>query len=326
MNILFYGFRHGHIDGLYRMASKCPDIGKIYCTEDNDEARNAASERLGITFENIRSEDALTKLDIDIVAIGTRYGERGSAAIKALSAGKHIIADKPLCTNLCELDVIERLSQEKNLCIGCMLDLRYMPSAIRAKKLYESGKYGKLCNISFDGQHCIDYANRPSWYFEKGMHCGTINDLGIHGVDLVRHIFGVEFLNTEYADVRNKYAYKHEHFKDCAMFVCTLSDNAKLMADVSYSAPANQASLPTYWLFRCWLEKGMMTFSYGCENVTVYDADGNVLTFEGERAKNTYLDDFLTEIKYGKRDFTDSVIASTRVCLGIQQVADRKMK
>ena len=40
MNILFYGFRHGHIDGLYRMASKCPDIGKIYCTEDNDEARN----------------------------------------------------------------------------------------------------------------------------------------------------------------------------------------------------------------------------------------------------------------------------------------------
>ncbi len=323
MNILFYGFRHGHIFTLYDMAKKSPDIENIYCIEDDAEARKAASDGHGIEFLDMSYSEALEKLSFDAVAIGGRYGDRGRAIIEGMKNGRHIIADKPICTSLCELSEIERLSKEKNLKIGCMLDLRYTPAAVAAKKIYESGKYGKLCNISFDGQHCIDYANRPSWYFEKDMHGGTINDLGIHGVDLVRHIFGVEFLNTDFAQVRNSYAYKHEFFKDCAIFVCTLTDGAKAMADVSYSAPSNQAALPTYWQFRCWLEKGMMTFSYNGSDVTVYDSVGKVNIFKGEAAKSNYLSDFTDEIRNNKCSFTHSVIASSRACLEIQAFADK---
>ncbi len=322
MNILFYGFRHGHIDTLYRMAKSKEKINKIYCIEDDDTARSAASERLGITFENVDYEKALSEYDIDAVAIGLRYGDRGSAIIKALGHGKHIIADKPLCTSLDELSEIRRLSKEKNLKIACMFDLRYMPCAITAKKLYDSGRYGRLVNISFDGQHCLNYANRPSWYFEKGMHGGTINDLGIHGVDLVRHIFGEEFEKIDFAHTRNKYAYNHEYFGDCAMFVCTLGGGAKVMADVSYSAPANQAAIPTYWQFRCWLENAMMTFSWNSGNVTVYDTEGKCEIFDGEAPDSTYLDDFVNEISMDTREFTDSVIKSTRACLEIQNAAE----
>lgn len=325
MNILFYGFRHGHIDTLYKMAKSCADIDKIYCIEEDENARKAASERLGITFEDVSLEKALAEYDIDAVAVGARYGDRGSAAIKAMTYGKHIIADKPLCTSLSELSEIECLSREKDLKIACMLDLRYMPSAITAKKLYDSGKYGKLVNISFDGQHCIDYVHRPSWYFEKGMHGGTINDLGIHGVDLVSHIFGEEFVKIDYAETRNKYAYDHDFFRDCAMFVCTLTSGAKVMADVSYSAPANQSALPTYWQFRCWLERAMMIFSVNSGNVTVYDNEGKCETFDGIVPESTYLEDFLKEISSGTKEFTDSVIKSTRSCLEIQKAAEQNI-
>ena len=323
MNILFYGFRHGHIDGLYKMAAASSDVDKIYCIEENEQARNAAAERLGIAFENMTYAEAFEKLSFEAVAIGTKYGERGAAVIAAMKHGKHVIADKPVCTSLSELSEIERLSKEKNLALACMLDLRYMPSAVTAKKIYENGKYGEVVNISFDGQHCIDYANRPSWYFEEGMHGGTVNDLGIHGVDLVRHIFGLEFTETDYAETRNKYAYKHPYFGDCAMFVAALSNGAKVMADVSYSAPANQAALPTYWSFRVWLEKGAMFFSYGSGDVTVYDTEGNVTVSCGEKADSDYLADFVCEIRSGKREFTDSVIRSTRTVLKIQGLCEK---
>ena len=322
MNILFYGFRHGHIDGLYRMAESHSDIEKIYCIEDDEAARNSACARLGVEFCSLTLEDALATLPVDAVAIGTKYGERGRAVIKSLESGKHVIADKPICTSLCELSKIRELSEAKKLNVACMLDLRYMPTAITAKRIYGDGKYGELCNISFDGQHCIDYANRPSWYFEEGMHGGTVNDLGIHGVDLVRHIFGLEFSEINFAEVRNKYADKTPDFKDCAMFVCTLENGARVMADVSYSAPANQSALPTYWQFRCWLEKGMMTFSWNDEFVTVFDTDGNTLKIKGETSKSTYLDDFIAEIRSGDRAFTDSVLRSTETCLEIQKKAE----
>lgn len=322
MDILFYGFRHGHIFTLYDMAKKSPDIGNIYCIEDNAEARKAASDGHGIEFLDMSYEEAFEKLSFDAVAIGGRYGDRGCAVIEAMRHGKHIIADKPVCISLSELSEIERLSKEKSLKLACMLDLRYMPSAVTAKRIYESGKYGKICNISFDGQHCIDYANRPSWYFEKGMHGGTVNDLGIHGVDLVRHIFGVEFLKTDFADVRNRYAYRHKDFCDCAIFVCTVSGGAKVMADVSYSAPANQSAISTYWQFRCWMEKGMMLFSWNSSDVTVYDSDGNAVTYAGTVSEGDYLSDFVSEIRQGGNSFTESVIASSKACLGIQAAAD----
>ena len=44
MNILFYGFRHTHIDVLYRKALEAPFVDKIYCIEEDAAAREAAAE------------------------------------------------------------------------------------------------------------------------------------------------------------------------------------------------------------------------------------------------------------------------------------------
>lgn len=86
-------------------------------------------------FDNKSYSEMLSDRKIDAVAIGVKYGERERAVISALMAGKHIVSDKPICTSMTELSEIKKLSEEKNLKIACMLDLRYMPSAVAAKKL-----------------------------------------------------------------------------------------------------------------------------------------------------------------------------------------------
>ena len=119
LNIGFAGFRHGHIFGLYNLAKNSDEVQIVYAFEENEEARISACEK-GVIF-NCDSFDLMLNDDsVDVIAIGDYYGRRGELAIKALKAGKHVIADKPLCTSLKELSEIRKLANEKNLKVGLL--------------------------------------------------------------------------------------------------------------------------------------------------------------------------------------------------------------
>lgn len=324
MKILFNGFRHGHIDLLYRQAVKTPGIQVTACLEEDEAAAKAAASRLGLSIDQGSYQEWLSK-DIDIVAIGGKYGERGQAVIKALQAGRHVISDKPLCTSLEELVEIRRLTEEKNLKIGCMLELRDMPCAVRARALLRENRLGEVRNLSFTGQHCIDYAHRPAWYFEEGMHGGTINDLAIHGIDLVRDLTGLELEKVDGVRTWNSYADRNRDFEDSAVFMARLTNGAELLADVSYSAPSQVFSMPTYWNFKIWCERGLLTFHYTDSKVTVFEEgvqEPQIL--EGIVPEKGYFEKFLEEVNSPSREITESVLDSTRTALWIQREADMR--
>ncbi len=130
--------------------------------------------------------------NIDAIAIGNYYGARGRMAIDALKFGKHVISDKPLCTSTEELNEIERLADEKNLKVSLMLDLRYSGNVLAARKVIKEGRIGTVNNVYFGGQHPLMYGKRPGWYFEVGKHGGVINDIVIHGIDLICYLTGLE--------------------------------------------------------------------------------------------------------------------------------------
>ena len=322
--ILFCGFQHVHIDGLYKLAVQTAGIDVVACLEEDEKVKLEVAKRLNIQFEEDSYENWLKK-DVDIVAIGGKYGQRGKAVIQALKAGKHVISDKPLCTSLEELTQIEALVKEGKGKVSCMLDLRYMPSACRAREILKSKRLGEVRNISFTGQHCIDYAHRPSWYFEKGMHGGTVNDLAIHGLDLVRDLTGLEVEKVDGIRTWNSYAVKNPDFKDCAMFMARLTNGAELLADVSYSAPSQVFSMPTYWNFQIWCEKGLLTFNLINDSVTVYEEGvTEAQVIEGIVPKTDYLKDLIQEINNDSDIMTKSVIASTKTALCIQREANAK--
>lgn len=324
MKLLFYGFRHSHIYALYQKASESESVDIVACIEPNTAARSNAEQALGVVFTE-RSYDELLGTDIDAVAIGCAYGDRGQAVIKALKAGKHVIADKPLCTRWEELTEIRAISEEKNLKIACMLELRYLPQVLRAKEILDSGRLGQVRNLAFNGQHCIDYAHRPTWYFEENMHGGTINDLAIHGIDLVRRLTGLEFQKIDAARVWNAYATKHKGFKDSAIFMARLENGAGVLADVSYSAPSQVFSLPTYWEFRVWCDKGMLSFHYTDGKVTLYEeGTPNAVLLAGTEVNTDYLLDFVKDCTTSDRSETEEMLRSTATALRIQQEADKE--
>lgn len=266
MKIAFAGFRHSHIIGMYNAALKNNCIAG--CFEEDDETRNDMKENHNINFCFNSYDELLHSLETDTVAIGDYYQKRGSMVIEAFKAGKHVICDKPICTSLDELNEIEKLSKEKSLTVAIMLDLRYWEQSIIARDIISSGKIGNVNIISFTGQHNLAYGSRPSWYFEAGKHGGTINDIGIHGIDVIRYITGKNLSKVEFKKEWNSYAAKEPLFLDSAQFIADM-EGISVMADVSYSAPPCNVLLPTYWEFRFWGDDGMLSFNLRDKKVTL---------------------------------------------------------
>ena len=322
MKFLFYGFQHGHVFTLYRDVHSSAEFEIAACIEDDENRRKELEQNHGIVCDD-NGLDYWLQRDVDVVGICDKYGKRGAAVIKALKAGKHVICDKPICTTRAELDEIIALSKEKNLKVGCMLDLRDTRGVKTLKTIFDNNECGPIKNIMFTGNHCLDYAHRPSWYFEKGMHGGTINDIAVHAVDLITYLTGMKFVKVDAARCWNSYADKTPDFKDSATFMARLENGAGVLADVSYSAPSQVFSMPTYWNFKFWCRDALVNYNFVGDEITVYA--------EGEKAgrvielvdgKSHYLANFVDDVVANKRTFTDSVLLAMAQTLEIQNCSE----
>ena len=336
MNLAFVGFKHRHTGAIYQEAMADPNITVLGAWEDTEEGR-ALADGLGLAFNYPTLESVLNDPHVDAVCLGGSFGERGGEAIAALRAGKHVYADKPVCTSLAEIDEIEALASAKHLKVGCYLTLRFSQGIRNLREMIADGTLGEIGCINMTAQHPLQYGSRPMWYFAPGQHGGTINDIAIHGVDLVRFITGMGIKNVTAARTWNHFATEEPDFRDCGQFMAELDNGAGFMADVSYAAPASCGfSLETYWRMTFWGTRGVAEYKMKGAGTAGIDADSAVLlqvALQGSKGFTpmelksynvTGLGEFVREIN-GETDLlinTEDVIRSSREVLTIQAAAD----
>lgn len=266
----------------------------------------------------------LEEVECEIVALGDRYGNRGSQAIRALRAGKHVIADKPLCTSLDELDEIEQISREKKLCIGLMLDLREHGNLIALREAIACGRIGEIQTVNFSAQHPLRWGRRPEWYFEPGMHGGTLNDIAVHAVDLLPWVTGLEIAEITSARSWNAKAKEARHFKDCGQFALRLSNGGGVLGDVSYLAPDQCGySLDNYWRITAHGTLGYAETSYNRDGVALADDSSTSpeIVPTASPCPGGYLQDFFCDLAGDpspKGLTTQSNLRSTRLALELE--------
>jgi predicted dehydrogenase len=326
--IVFAGFRHPHILSLWKSVHSHPSCQLVGAWEADANTREQLRNGGEIALTHDTFASLLADSGCDIVAIGDVYARRGALAIEALSAGKHIISDKPLCTTLAEWETIRDLAAQKGRSVGCQLDLRENGAVRRLRQIIAEGQIGRVCTLNIQAQHPLRPETRAAWYFEPGQHGGTINDIGIHSFDLVPWLIDTSWEKLLFAHDWNAKAVKAPHFKDCAQFLARLENGASCFADLSYLAPNTLGfDLPHYWRITVHGTAGMAEASYGeSEVLVVSDADTAprrepALT-EPDR---DCLGDFLDEIE-GRPSktglTTESVLTASRLALEAQQVAD----
>lgn len=324
MNIAFAGLRHCHIFDLYKMVQADSSYTILGAFEADADARKEA-EALGVYCNYASYDELLADPKVEVVALGGCYGDRGQMVISALQAGKHVMADKPLCTDLEQLDMIEKLAVEKNLKVSCMFTMRFEKKIQALKKLVASGALGEINNVYFGGQHPLQYGRRPDWYYKPGKHGGVINDIAIHGIDVLNFAIGLEVDKTLAARCWNKFADCEPNFRDSAQLMLTAKNGAGILADISYSIPDGvEFALPYYWQFYIWGTKGTISFSLNEKN-SYYFIKNQVkpVLLDEEPIAVDYLTDFRNMIAGDKNVVLsmDESFCATRLTLQIQKQA-----
>ena len=328
LRLAFLGFRHGHVMGLYKSARQHPRVQVVAACEED--AATADSLRSAGTFElTHRSyDDVCRDVEFDAVAVGDYFGRRGTIIIDALNRGKHVIADKPICTSLDDLRRIASPSSEKRLAIGCLLDLRDHGAFLTMRRLIRDGAIGTVHTINITAQHPLLLGKRPSWYFEPGKHGGTINDIGIHAVDLIPWLTGRTIVETTAARAWNARVPEFPRFQDAAQFMLKLDNAGGVLGDLSYLTPdAIAYAAPQYWRVTCHGDRGLAETDYNAKTVQLIEADDRSpqLIPIDAGIPTGCLDAFLDEIEGKPRPdalTTAAVLDASRRTLLIQEAAD----
>lgn len=324
IKVAFVGFRHGHVQAMYKTALRLDYVEIVACVDEGGpQAHGSSIPALGVQLTHESLDDVLADVDFDVLACADYYAIRGQHVIKALEAGKHVVTDKPLCTRWEELQTIAHLAREKNLQVGIDLTMRFGAGYATLAGLVRQGGIGELSSVLVTGLHPLAYGTRPMWYFEPGKHGGTINDLMIHGFDLVRWASGQEFVKVIFADAWNRRA--PARFQDSAQMALLLSNEARFLGDCSYMAPEGGHEP---WRF----------FFWGTEGSLFYDSHQLMWIRAGEGPQEIVpcnqppttdpFEDFLEALHTGRERWlnTEDCLAAQAVALQAQIAADQGLR
>jgi predicted dehydrogenase len=322
MRLVIVGFRHAHAAALYQTAKRLEYVDVVACVEEDPAARDQIPAQLGVTLTHDTFEQVLQEVDFDTLACIDYFARRGPVLLKALEAGKHVVTDKPLCIEVDQLRQIAGLAREKNLIVHVDFTMRYSGLAMKMRDLVRSGAIGNLATATVFGLHPLNWGSRPGWYFEPGKQGGTINDIMIHGFDMLRWITGKEFshvLSAAAGPVKGSPA--PEHFQQSAQSFLQMEDGARMMGDCSYLAPAGHAA---HWRFFLWGSEGHLAYESDKRLILQRAGEPEVVIEQAEGPGVDPFEDFAREVEFGAEPFLgrEECFRSTMVALTAQQAAD----
>jgi len=122
------------------------------------ERADSAAEKYGVkAYYSLK--DMLENEDLDVVDVATGGLENGSwhcaPAMEAMEAGKNVLVEKPLSSDIEEARDMVALATEMDVYLGCNLNHYFTPPAERAKQYMTDGQVGELvyclCKMGFQG-------------------------------------------------------------------------------------------------------------------------------------------------------------------------------
>jgi predicted dehydrogenase len=179
-----------HIEALRRL----PNIEVAALCEVTEELARQKADALGIERSYV-FEELLQQEDITSVHICTPNFLHYAQAKAALQAGKHVICEKPLATDLQEADELVQLAAETGLVNAVHFNLRYYPLVRQMKTMREKGDLGEVYSII--GSYLQDWlfhATDYNWRLEpdKSGESRAIADIGSHLMDSLEYITGLK--------------------------------------------------------------------------------------------------------------------------------------
>ncbi|HVF68089.1 MAG TPA: oxidoreductase [Pyrinomonadaceae bacterium] len=192
----------------YGMASRvfhAPVIGAVpfLSLKKIVERRGEESRGRHAGAETVREFDEVLRDDgIELVVVATPNDSHFDLASRALSAGKHVVVEKPFTNTSAEARELTRLARGQNRLVSAHHNRRWDGDFLTVRKILEGGLLGRLVEYE---SHFDRYRNEPrpgAWRERQGPGSGVLYDLGSHLIDQALVLFGLP--NEITADVRTR--------------------------------------------------------------------------------------------------------------------------
>lgn len=155
---------------------------------NSKERASEVAQKFGVPF-TFNNYDEFLKSEIDCVYVSSANVNHYEQVIKAASAGKNILCEKPLSMNSAEAEEMVKVCKENGVYLAINYTNRFHPIIIKAKELIGKEYIGKLVSISLNFN--IELVPGNNFRFNKSLSGGgALRDLGTHMLDLLRFLGG----------------------------------------------------------------------------------------------------------------------------------------
>jgi len=184
---------YGKVANLYAEAAQGLSSGCLVSVAGrNRERRNEFAAKWNISSRDTAEE--MTGLDsVDLVIVTTPHPQHCEGALEALSAGCHVLVEKPMAMSTSQCDQMIAAAEKAGKILSVVSQRRWYPACRRIKTAIDEGKLGKPCLLQLTILGWRDEAYyksdpwRGKWDTEGG---GILINQAPHQIDLMNWFMG----------------------------------------------------------------------------------------------------------------------------------------
>src|ERR1700722_13396650 len=153
----------------------------------------AAGERLGIPDVSTDWESFVRREDLDLVSICSPVDMHHAQTLAALSAGKHVLVEKPVGLDETETGEMLEAAEAAGVCHAVCFENRWEPSRARLSELVAEGRLGQPYYAAARSGGDFWHPTRglqSEWMYRRDQGGGYLMGMGSHDLDYLCTLFG----------------------------------------------------------------------------------------------------------------------------------------
>ncbi len=179
--------------------------------------------------------ELLARRDVHAVSIVTPDHLHREIALAALSAGKHVIVEKPMDLAVEGCQQMIRAANDNGVLLFVDFHKRYDPAQQKARELVRSGKLGR---VQYGYAYMEDKITVPrDWFAKWAADSSPFWFIGVHQVDVLRWTLGAEVRAVSARGFRGKLDSLGIPTWDSIHAQLDFSDGSTFTVDVSWILP-----------------------------------------------------------------------------------------
>lgn len=263
--------------------------------------------------------DLLVNEHLDIAVINPEFHLTARITMDCLNAGAHCFSEKPVATELDELEALERCYAGSGRALCGMFGIKEEPWYIALSRAVREGAVGEVRLVQ--GQKSYRMGIRPPFYSHRELFGGLIPWVAIHAVDWAMSVAGKRCLNVA-ASHSTRANGGNGDMEATSAVLMELEDGVMVTVTADFLRPTTSARHDDDRL-RVTGTRGM-----------IEAVDGRVY-LEGDEPKHElelpprgiYFGDFVDAIARGDAEaLAQEAFDVTRVCLTARKSADERTR